>query len=193
MSKTVPENIFIDLSTISGRIVKVLIDKGLVKRDGSPNFSEAERKAGIKGTVLQKAVKREGGLYDDNLDKFLRTFHVKRDWLLKGIGDMNDKNPTPAINSTSNTENEMNDIYKDLVEANTDYRLVPKIILDQYHIIPKDEVEDRREMIKVITKAKDDLISKYETLLARYEEDIDELEKENETLRSQILTGRTQS
>lgn len=90
MSKKNLEN----LSGIGKRIVKVLIDKGMVKRDGSPNFSKAERECGMKGTILQKAVKRNGGLYDDNLDKFLGTFHVSRDWFLYERGDPYVKNGT---------------------------------------------------------------------------------------------------
>lgn len=108
---------------------------------------------------------------------------------------------TPAIKSTDNNQMAQDTIYKDLVEANTDYRLVPKIILDQYHIVPKQEAEDRREMLTIITKAKDDLIaksdviiSKYEALVSKYESDIDELEAtvekyraEAESLRSQLM------
>ena len=93
MSKTLVENI----STFSGRIVKILKDNGLTKKDGSVNFSEAERKCQMKGTILQKAVKRNSGLYDDNLDKFLRTFQVRRNWLLKGEGEVYEIKPTPDI------------------------------------------------------------------------------------------------
>lgn len=99
MSKTLEENI----STFSGRIVKILKDNGLIKKDGTVNFSEAERKCHMKGTILQKAVKRDGGLYDDNLDKFLRTFQVRRDWLVKGDGDIYDKKPTPDIKNEQTT------------------------------------------------------------------------------------------
>jgi hypothetical protein len=84
--------------SFSDRIVKVLIDKGIVHKRGkkkdTPNYSAAERMCGMKGTVLQKAVKREGGLYDDNLDKFLGTFHVSREWLVHGKGDTYVKNGT---------------------------------------------------------------------------------------------------
>jgi hypothetical protein len=95
MSKESPKNIL----TFSERIVKVLIDNNIVKKNGEPNFSAAERKCGMKGTVIQKAVKRQGGLYDDNLDKFLRTFHVKREWLLYGKGEQYEKNGTRDTNN----------------------------------------------------------------------------------------------
>jgi hypothetical protein len=93
MSKTVTENI----STFSDRIIKILKDNGLIKKDGSVNFSAAERKCRMKGTILQKAVKRNSGLYDDNLDKFLGTFQVRKEWLLNGEGDIYDKKHTPGI------------------------------------------------------------------------------------------------
>jgi hypothetical protein len=106
-----------NISGIGARITKVLTDNNLVKRNGTVNFSEAERKCKMKGTVLQKAVKRDGGLYDENLDKFLRTFHVKREWLLHGKGDEYDKNITNVeIRSQSNAE-EIIQLYKDLAKT----------------------------------------------------------------------------
>jgi hypothetical protein len=102
-------------SGIGERIAKVLIDNGIVKRDGSPNFSAAERKCKIKGTVLQRAVKRNGGLYDDNLDKFLGTFHVERQWLLHGKGEQYSKNITPVqLNADIDKDAQLIEVYKNL-------------------------------------------------------------------------------
>jgi hypothetical protein len=84
-------------STFFSRIDKVLKDNGLVKKDGKPNYAKAEQKSGMAGTVLAKAAQREGQLSEYNKEKFLRTFHVKREWLESGKGEIYEKNPTPAI------------------------------------------------------------------------------------------------
>jgi hypothetical protein len=151
MSKTVLEK---DL-TISDRLIKVLTDKGLVKANGSVNFSAAERKAGLKGTVLQKAVKRDGGLYDDNLDKFLRTFHVKREWLLRGEGDVYEKNPTSASNSTDNMESGSLEIK----DADKDYFYVPKTLVQgEYRLELISQIESRERLMQKALDVQDALI-----------------------------------
>lgn len=74
--------------TIFSRIDKVLKDKGFVKKNGKPNYAEAERKCDIKGTVLSKLSQRKGDLGDYNREKFLRTFHVEPHWFDTGEGNI---------------------------------------------------------------------------------------------------------
>lgn len=64
-------------------------------------IQEAEVKSGLGATTLQKLKTRnegKGKLHKDNLEKFLRTFHVERSWWDTGEGDMFEKS------STSNSE-----------------------------------------------------------------------------------------
>jgi hypothetical protein len=168
---------------------------------GKKKMGDFAMECRISPGTLSKALERSS-LSDDIVDKIYDRFKVRKGYWEDGKEPILDKNPTPAIKSTDNNEMAQDTIYKDLVEANTDYRLVPKIILDQYHIVPKQEAEDRREMLTIITKAKDDLIAKsdviinkYETLVSKYEADIDELEAtvekyraEAESLRSQLMS-----
>lgn len=55
------------------------------------SISEAEVKSGIKPTVLNKVINRKGKLGSDNMERFLRTFHVERQWLLTGDGPIFDE------------------------------------------------------------------------------------------------------
>lgn len=83
------------ISPFGERIIKVLKDNGLTKPDGDANYSEAERLCRIKGGNLSKSVKAKG-MHEENLKKFLGTFHVKRDWLLRGTGDQYEIKHTPV-------------------------------------------------------------------------------------------------
>jgi hypothetical protein len=133
---------------------KVLIDKGFKKNDGTPNYSEAEREIGFGATVLSKLAERPDGRFQkDNLEKFLRTFHVNRAWLLNGEGEqyyMEVKADESEVPIT---------IYRDLVEAKSEYRLIPKTILqEEYRIMLKSEIDQRQQMYKEVIEAKNILI-----------------------------------
>lgn len=131
------------------RIVKVLKDNGLLKSNGEVNYSEAERLCGIKGTGIAKAV-QGNGMHDGNLEKFLGTFHVERDWLLHGNGPMKNekavKNPTPASNSTDNTEKPLGEIYRNIVEGSTEYILIPRSVLqEKYRLVPLEQIQKDKD------------------------------------------------
>ncbi len=156
--------------TVSQRIDKVLIDKGLVKKDGSPNYSEAERICDFSNGILSKLANRKENatLSRDKLDTFLRKFYVNREWLLNGNGD-----PFYADGIETEKTSVHSDIYRDLVEANSDYRLVPKTILnEEYRIMLKSEIDDRQRIFDELIKTKNDLI--------------DELKEDLRILRAQV-------
>jgi transcriptional regulator with XRE-family HTH domain len=75
---------------------------------------------------------------------------------------------TPASNSTDNTEAAIKgEVYTNLVESNSDYRLVPKTILDgEYRIVPKSELDTWKEVLK----SKNDLISRLEKEIEQWEQ-----------------------
>lgn len=58
-------------------------------------------------------------------------------------------------------------IYRDLIEKNTEYRLIPKTILDEeYRIILKSEIELKEQMLKDLLDAKNDLIKELKQEIA---------------------------
>jgi hypothetical protein len=67
------------------------------------SVSRAEAMAGLGVSTISKMKQRKGGdgsLHDDNLEKFLRTFHVNRVWWEKQEGEMFE----PAIEASQNDE-----------------------------------------------------------------------------------------
>lgn len=166
-----------ELSTIADRINKVLTDNGLVKPNGKPNYAKAERLCAIKGTVLSKAVLRNGTLGDGNKEKFLRTFHVKQSWFDTGIGDAylpkDAENHTSVPKPSASTEtpiSQARELIKTLMELEKegDYRFVPKKIFDDYDLFPKTAIERS-------AKERDKTIEALERLIASQDREIDDL------------------
>jgi hypothetical protein len=154
MSKNVQENI----STFLARINKVLIDKGFEKKDGTINYSKAERITGISTSTLSKLAQREGELGEFNKEKFLRTFGVNRDWLDTGKGDIYGENPTQVDKPADITENR-DDVYRRMVEENSEYKLVPSTLLSgEYRIVLAKEIEQRDQLLKELLNDKNRLI-----------------------------------
>lgn len=89
----------------------------------------------------------------DKLDKFLTYYNINRGWWKTGEGQI--------ILTSVDKNGKINpeEVYRNLVESNTEYRLIPKIILDQYEIIPKRELEERAEIVRIALAAKNDVIA----------------------------------
>lgn len=123
---------------------------------------------------------------------FLRHYRIRMQWWQTGEGDVFEKNGTYVKSPMETPKNEKvpEEIYRDLVEANSDYRLIPKAILDDYDILPKKEMENRNKMMDLVTKAmnesKDSLIEKYELIIKGLDNTIARLESEKADLIRQI-------
>jgi hypothetical protein len=89
---------------------------------------------------------------------------------------------TPAMKSSDNNETGIRGhVYTELIEKNSDYKLMPTMILTDYSIIPKR-----------ILDGHDKEIARQETLISKYEGLISRLEKEIESLRSQLTPKNAQ-
>lgn len=164
-------------STIYERINKVLIDKGLIKPNGKPNYAKAERLCEIKGTVLSKTIQRKGTLSDTNKEKFLRTFHVEAVWFDTGKGPeytaKDDQNHTSARISSGSNEIPLGDT-KQLIttlmelEKAGDYTFVPKQIFFDYDLVRKTAAEKQY-------KERDKTIEALERVITTQEREIDDL------------------
>lgn len=162
-SKKIPGKI----SSFGERIIKVLIARGLQKPNGDVNYAEAERRAELKGTVLSKAV-TANGMHDGNLDKFLRTFKVDRGWLLTGSGSMepvnNNEKHTSVQNEATVREKDLRgdpEVYRTIVEGNTEYVLVPRTVMEDSKLIAKDQFTETIEMMKSDRRIMEILINKF--------------------------------
>jgi hypothetical protein len=152
-----------NFNNISDRLLKVLKDNNLVKLNGEVNYAEAERKAGLTGGLLSKAVSRNGGLSGENKSKFLRHFQVRNEWFMTGKGEIYDKKLTPVGESSKrNDQMSSDEVLKALgsiVEDSTDYKLVPSTLLNgEYRIVLAKEIDQRDQLLKEILKDKNLLI-----------------------------------
>jgi hypothetical protein len=164
------------------RIIKVLKLNNLIKPNGEVNYAEAERMCGIKSTGLSKAV-QGNGMHDGNLEKFLGTFQIEKDWLLSGIGAMQsehnkEKHASVEIRS-KNKEKALGEdlIRKEFIEKTTDYRMVPKTILDgEYRMVLKADLDERTQLLKKSDEYKDKYIAKLENDVLKLETRVEQLE-----------------
>jgi hypothetical protein len=176
-------------SNYSQRIDKVLIDKGFTKKDGSPNYSRAEQELSFGASVFSKLGQRDDGVLSrENEANFLRTFHVNREWLHTGKGEPYNSGPPER-----EPEAEQWSTFRfGNFGPESEYRVVPKKILDDYDMFPKKETDNRSKVIDVVTdtmrELKDALIAKYEIIIAGNEQDIEQLKREIEDLRLQLKT-----
>jgi transcriptional regulator with XRE-family HTH domain len=115
--------------------------------------SDLADKLGVaQGTVSNWENGKGAGIKSDDLSKLSKLFAVSTDYILFG-------KQAPRIETDV-----PNTIYKDLVEANTEYRLVPKTILDvEYRIVLQSEIEQKQKLYNDVIAAKDKYIHKLES------------------------------
>jgi len=139
--------------TIGARIA-VLLDQKKV------SVSKLESDGGVGNGTL-KTWKDENVDYSTNtVETFLKNLRINRHWWMTGEGDIFAKDE-------SNSSLDKDAIYRDLVESNSDYRLVPKTILDEeYRIVLKSQIEREEKVLEILLEAKDKLISRLENEIA---------------------------
>lgn len=177
---------------IDSALQQVLVDylKGIGV--SQRKFADA---TGVSETTFGTYSRMTSAMGVDLLDKILTTYPGARTELIRYLGGNTEENHTGDNKSLRKAEimDKINTVYRDLVEANTEYRLVPKKILDDYDMLPKKELENRNKMMEIVTQAmdeaKDALIEKYEIVIAGLKQRIERLEKENEDLRGGQIPG----
>lgn len=93
------------------------------------------------------------------------------------------KKLTPAIKTDSNDWDAHLRSIGSLVEEK-DYRLLPNTILEQYHIIPKTEMEANIKKWEADERKWDEMLKSKNALIERLEVEISGLERENNELKS---------
>lgn len=115
---------------------------------------------GFHRDTIRKAIDRKSELKDKYLRIFQDKLRINPQWWDTGKGDIYVSKPTQDLKPNGNKEKMApEEIYRNLVESNSEYRLIPKIILDQYEIIPKRELEERAEIVRIAIAAKNDVIA----------------------------------
>lgn len=120
------------------------------------------------------------------LDKILLAYPGVRAVLNNYLTGNNMAKLTPKDKMLNNDENHKaskETFYRDLIENNQEYSLLPKAVLRDYKIVPD-------KLLDIITTAKDEvnkeLRQKQDIIIESYENRIKKLEEEKEDLRRQI-------
>jgi len=130
------------------------IDKILEVNDLNINsISALEDAIGASRSSLNEFYKSDEEPGRKTLNRLKNLKGLNWDWYTTGIGEPFLKDGELPVNINPES------IYRDLVEANSDYRLVPKTILDEeYRIVLKSELDDRAQLWKDAMAAKNALI-----------------------------------
>jgi transcriptional regulator with XRE-family HTH domain len=169
--KELSKKIISDLINEDGRGLAVIAKEIGISRQRLTNYKNGERFP--DADFIQKWQKTFGenlmDLMDKATDKATNVSHET-------------KNSTPAMKSTDSKETAIRGhVYTELIEQNSDYKLMPTMILTDYSIIPKR-----------ILDGHDKEIARQEILISKYEGLINRLEKEIESLRSQLTPKNAQ-
>lgn len=120
---------------------------------------KAEDECGFGRNTLANAIKDNRMMSEEYHNKFIKHYSVNPIWWETEKGEVLTKNSTDVNNSTGSDEKARDEIYRDLVENNSAYRLVPKSILDEeYRIVLKSEIELKDKMLRDLLDAKNQLI-----------------------------------
>lgn len=151
-------------SVLISERIKVL--EGKLRKSGNVLGKEAGIGNGTVGGWTDNQVEKPTAV----VEKFLRHYGISEQWWKTGKGDVF---ITPVPNQPAITGKPLHEvpeeIYRDLVEANSEYRLVPKTILEgKYVIVLESQVGKTEDALWVALRAKDDLINDLKQEIAHY-------------------------
>lgn len=120
----------------------ILTLKGLTIKD-------LEDQWGKSGTIY-KAFEQDRDFSDRLRDEFLLKFQIKKSWWKRPDGrtesDVFEANNTPAIKTNEKVIDE-EEVYRNIVEGNTEYLLIPRTVLqEKYRMVPVEKIaQEERE------------------------------------------------
>jgi hypothetical protein len=117
------------------------------------------------GDTLQKAYSDNREMRPQTTDRFLHKMSISPQWWETGQGDV-------FSQSVTKTSDLKESFYRDLIEHNQDYSLIPRAVLTDYKIVPEKIIDmiyqDKEEL-------KNALITKYEMIIANMEREANHL------------------
>lgn len=123
---------------------------------------DLELKSGVGTGTIRKA-------YDENREpskrtiwKFLESLSINTEWWETGKGEIYLENPTPVPKSDDNKKNpEFRDnVYRTIVEGNTEYVLIPRTVLNEVQLISTKQLENDRRVMDKLLDQNEKLIAK---------------------------------
>lgn len=167
------------------RIDKILEAKQLERL----SINKIERLLGVDG-VIYKAHKGDYFPTDPNLiSEMIRKLSIRQEWWDRDWEtDSKDIFITRDDKPTDNSESDIQKYFHQVLEEKTAYRLIPKLILDEYNIIPKIEAQASIDKWKADERKWDEMLKSKNALIERLESEIDDLIKENKDLKESLMT-----
>jgi hypothetical protein len=155
----------------------------------------SQRKAGDKLDISESTfgtwVRMSSAMGMDQLDKILTEYPGARDIIIDYLRGNTDQKHTGMDKNGEINGKAADQFYRNLIENNSEYRLVPKKLFDDYDILPKKETESRSKVMEVVTKAMEEtksaLIDKYEAQIVGHKSRTAKLISENRKLREEII------
>jgi hypothetical protein len=154
------------------------------------SIRQMEQESGLGNGTLSSWKEKVVEYSTDKVEKFLQYYSINRQWWRTGEGEILDKKSKEADKELEPHIKES--VYRDLVEGNSDYRLIPKVVLDgEYRIMPKKELEkyERQfdkidERTKLALDAKNDLIKIKDEIIKERDQLIQSLQSQLANLMS---------
>lgn len=114
---------------------------GLLMQKTGKSYYELERDGGLSNGALRKWMDKNLDFSTLHLETFLVKHGLDRDKWRAGEIAFVKENPTPSKKETDTTENR-DEIYRKMVEENSEYKLVPATLLDgEYRIMLDREIK----------------------------------------------------
>lgn len=143
---------------------KEKIDKLLsVSKKKFNSLYDLETKSGLGMGTLRKAYEENREPSNRIIGKFLETLRINTEWWETGNGEIYLGKGTDDDKLDNNKEKE--EVYRALVEGNTEYILIPRSVLqEKYRLVSVEKLEEDRENWKKDKAVIDRLLNMYEEL-----------------------------
>jgi transcriptional regulator with XRE-family HTH domain len=110
------------------------------------------------------------------------------------VSDLLDENPTPAIKSSNHTESDREQVYRRLIEENSEYWIMPRTVLEgEYRLYAVSQIEtlkkEREEAMsdkKEALAAKNELIQTQRDTIKHLRQDLDKVITEYDKLKASL-------
>lgn len=132
---------------------------------------------GFNKDTIRKAIERGSELGERYTRILQDKLSINTDWWDTGKGDIYLQNHAQMPKPTDNNENPSPDEVWSQVEKSEKYTVVPTIILTEYEILSKNEIESRKNL-------QEELIASQRMVIASKNDVITELRKEIDLLKS---------
>jgi hypothetical protein len=166
-SKLIPRKSLDIFMTFKDRIDRLLEIKELDKL----SINKIEKALGVDGTIY-KGIKDSKYIPNSELvSEIVRIYNLKKSWWDNPVSnnpdDIYEKKLTDMPKPNENKEKTADEVYRDIVEGNTEYILIPRSVLqEKYRLVSIEKLEEDRENWKKDKAVIDRLLTMYEDLAA---------------------------